>query len=113
MTQAEVREPVGSMVLTGRSKWQQATASAGDRNEERVKNRDAENQYRDKPGVRKLCAVRSDFQPKRSHQKTKEHRAAITHEDFRRIEIPAQKSKRSAQSRSAQSAHQRLTIHRS
>src|SRR5271156_4382909 len=88
MAQAQIREPVCRVVLARRSKGQQAPPRARNGNEGRVKNWDAQNEYGNEPCVRKKCPVRANFQPERRHQKTQQHRAAVTHKNFRRIEIP-------------------------
>src|SRR5271155_2464705 len=97
MPQPEIRKPVRGVVLAGRSEGQQPAPRPRNGDERGVKNRYAENQHRNKPCVREQRLVRTNFQPERGHQKTEEHRAAVTHKNFRRIEIPAQKSERGAE----------------
>src|SRR5271156_4271060 len=97
MSQAQIREAGRGVVLAGRSEGQQPAPRPRNGDERGVKNRYAENQHRNKPCVREQRLVRTNFQPERGHQKTEEHRAAVTHKNFRRIEIPAQKSERGAE----------------
>ena len=112
MAQAQVREAVGGVVFAWRGEGQQAAAGAGDGDQSSVKDRDAENQDGHQPRVRELRPVRADFQAERGHQETEKHRAAIAHENFGGIEIPAQETERGAESGSAEGADESLTAHR-
>ena len=57
-----------------------------------------------------MHAVRAHFQPQRGHQESQKHRAAIAHENFGGIEIPAEKTQRGAQRCGRQRANERLAI---
>src|SRR5215469_5620588 len=70
---------------------------------------DAENQHRDKPTEWKLRTLGANLQAQSSHEEAQKHGPAIAHENFRGIEVPAQKPESSTERGGTENADERLT----
>jgi len=110
VAEPEVREAMRGVVLARRSERKQSAAAARDGNESGIEDRDAEDQDRHEPSEREAHTFGADLQAESGHQKTEEHRAAIAHEDFGRIEIPAQEAQRGAKHGRAEGANEHLPV---
>src|SRR5579862_6337758 len=91
MPKPQIGQPMRRVVLTRRSKWQQATPGARNRNKRCVENGDAQNQDGHEPTDGEMGALRPDLQPECSHQKTEKHCSTVAHENFSGVEILSKK----------------------
>src|SRR6266704_5593608 len=110
VAQTKIRKAVGGVVLSGCCERQQAPSRTRNRYERRIENSYAQDQNRSKPSGQMIGILKAQFQSERGHQETKKHGAAIAHEDFCGLEIPAQKSGRCAQDGSGQRGDQSLSV---
>src|SRR5580693_4445611 len=98
------------MVFSRRGKWKQTAAGAGDGDEGGVKNGGAEDERRSQPGGERRNVVQAQLQGQRRHQEAEKHRAAIAHENFGGLEVPAQEAGGGAQDGSGQRGHEGLAV---
>src|SRR5579864_6914479 len=96
------------VILARRCKRQKSSTRTRDDDERRVEYRDSENENWRKPIGGRIPGRETELEAQGRHEETEEHRAAITHENSRWREIPAQKTECSAEARGCQSAYNGL-----
>src|SRR6266481_9171603 len=110
VAKTKIGKTVGGVILAWRGKRQQAAARAGNRHEGCVEDGHAQDQNRCEPGGKMTGVFQAEFQAESCHQVTEKHGAAIAHENFRRLEIPAEKPSGSAENGGSKSGDQRLAV---
>ena len=98
------------VVLARAGERNQTTPQARDGNESGIENGHAENKNGHEPSRGPRGRGYAQLERQCGHQKTQKHRPAITHEHFRRVEVPSQESKGGAKDRRRQRADQHLTV---
>src|SRR5215472_8110011 len=111
MTKAEICQPVGGMVFAGCRKRQQPSPSTRDGYQRGIKNGRTQDQDGSQPTGKMGCIFQTQLQTQGGHQESQEHRAAITHENPGRLEIPAQKSGSGPENSRRQDGDQNLSVH--
>jgi len=89
LAQSEIGEAMSGVVFPGSRKGKQAAAQARNGNQRGIENGHAENQQGRQPPRDVIRLFKTQLEAERSHQEAKKHCAAIAHEDFGGLEIPA------------------------
>src|SRR5579863_2393054 len=110
MTKTKIGQPVSGVVFAGRGEREQAAPRTRDRYQRRIENCYSENKQRSEPTGDVVGLIKPELESKRGHEESQEHRAAVTHENLRRFEVPTKETCRGTEDSSRERGDQSLSI---